>query len=353
MLDSRPARDPAPAPDPKSLIMGMARDWWRFAALVAWVDLGCPDQLKSAPLTTAELAERCEADPPSLARLQRTMASLGFVSTTPSGHHSLTPAGLALAEDTAGSMRATVRAMGEPVSWAAMGELAEVVRTGRSPISTAHGSLYGYYAANPGAGAEFEKHMTARSRDFADALLAAYDFTGTRTVTDVGGGNGTIIAAVLKAWPHLTGTLLELAHVLPGARAYLGEHGLAERCTAEAGDFFSSVKAGADVYLLANIVHNWGDADALRLLGNVADAVASGGRVLLLDYLLPDLPDAPHPGFDLDIRMLALFGDGRERTRSEYLDLLRAAGLTPVEVRELPNGACLVEAVPSSQHSTG
>jgi hypothetical protein len=329
--------------DPRAHILDLLSGTWKFTALHAFVDLRCADHLQSGPLTIEELADRCQADPTSLGRLLRTAAALHLVATVRPGTYALTDAGTLLCTTSMDSMRPGVVVMGEPTSWEAMGTLAQTVRTGTSPIAAAHGSLYEYYHRRPELLQAFEAWMTSRSQAFAESLVAAHDFTGVRTVADIGGGNGTILAAILEAHPQAGGILFELDQVLPGAKSYLTSRGIAERCDLVAGDFFTAVPAGADVYVLANVVHNWDDEDALRILRAVRDAMTGDSRALFLDYLLPD-DDQPHFGKFMDMRMLALFGGGRERTHAEYLALLDRAGLRADHITALPVGAGLIQA---------
>ncbi|HEX2314222.1 MAG TPA: methyltransferase [Thermomonospora sp.] len=334
--------------DPSAPIQDLLRGWWRFSALHAWVELECSDHLAGGPLTAGELAVRCGAHAPSLARLLRTMASLGFVTADPErGTYALTETGAMLRADVPDSMRPGIIVVGEGESWTAMRRLADTVRTGRSYFQEHHGSLYEYYADRPHLETAFASYMTARSRSFARGLLAVCDFSGARTMVDVGGGVGTILAEVLTAHPDLHGVLLDLPTVTVAAHAYLEAQGVADRCEVVAGSFLEEVPAKADVYLLASILHNWPDDVALTILRTVREAMADDSRVLLLDVLPPDVPDRPHLGFDLDMRMLALFGEGHERTPAEYRALLAQAGLRTERTTELPAGATLVEATPA------
>jgi len=161
----------------------------------------------------------------------------------------------------------------------------------------------------------------------------------------VAGGKGTLLAAILHANPHIRGTLLERDNVIPDARENLASQGLADRCELITGSFFESVPKGADAYLLGSIIHNWDDDDALRILGTVRAGVPDHGRVLMVDVVLPD-DDRPHVGRELDMRMLVLFGGGRERTGSETFELLAQADLRGEVVAELPLGLSLIEARP-------
>jgi hypothetical protein len=325
-------------------VWGAIRGVWRFAALHAMTELGCAEQLRDGALSVPELAERCGAHAPSLARVLRTVATMGLIKTVAPGTYALTEIGAALC-DPGSPLRLAIPFCAEEACWYGLGALPQTVRTGRSAFVERHGTLYEYLAGNPRTGRLFDDFMVARSRPLAAGLAARHDFSDVKTVVDVGGGNGAFLAAILRAYPHLQGVLLDLDHVLGGARELLTAAGVADRCELVAGDYFVEVPRAADVYLLANVVHNWDDEDALRVLRIVRAALPDDGRVLLVDAVLPD-DDEPHFGKDLDIRILSLFGGGKERTRSEYLALLTDAGLAGERVTELAMGLSMVEAAP-------
>lgn len=325
------------------IVLGLVSGVWRFSALHAMIELGCADQLRDGPLTTAELAARCGAHEPSLARVLRTVASTGLIATVAPRTYALTDAGTVLVDSD--WARLFVRFGGEPACWYAQGALAQTVRTGRSAFEARFGPLYDYLAAQPETGRTFGEFMTSRSRPLAARVAQLHDFSEAVTVVDVGGGNGTFLAAILRAHPRLRGVLLERTRSLPAAREFLDAQGLAGRYQLIDGDFFVAVPAGADVYLLANVLHNWADEDALRILLNIRSAIKAGGRLLLVDGLIPD-DDRPHFAKDLDARMLSIFGAGGERGESEYFGLLDAAGFRAVRSGELPFELSLIEAAP-------
>lgn len=321
--------------DPRATTWELIYGLFSFSALLSWVDLACSDHLQKEPLTAGELAERCGAQAPLLARLLQTMAALGFV-TAAGGVYSLTEAGRVLCADAADSMRPGVLVMGEQTSWGAMRQLATTIRSGRSVVEDAHGSWYDYLTGMPHMRSLFQEFMTTRSRAFGRALADVADFTGVRTIVDVGGGNGTLLATVMAAHPGIHGSLVDLEPVVATAREFLASAGLEDRVTVEAGDFFTSVPAGADCYLLASVIHNWNDDQALAILWSLRAAMTTTSRALLVDVLLPDDNAQPHPGHLLDMRMMALFGAGHERTQSAYVDLLAQAGLRVTRIHQLP-----------------
>jgi hypothetical protein len=206
--------------------------------------------------------------------------------------------------------------------------------------------LYDHLATDPELGHIFNDFMTSRSQPMAEGVAERYDFSSVKTLVDVGGGRGHILAVALRANAHLRGLLFELGHVLPDARAASEEWGLTDRVDFVEGDFFTSVPPGCDAYLLGSVIHNWDDEEASTILRVVREAMSDDGRVLLVEIVLPD-DDSPHFGKDLDMRMLGLFGQGRERSRSEHAALLERAGLRLAGTTALPFHSMLIEAVPA------
>lgn len=331
--------------DPASPIWDVLRSSWRAAAMRTMAELRVADHMADGPLTVTELATRCEAHAPSLGRLMRAMASVGLVETVGEDRYALTGTGALLRSDLPSSLRTSVLFNTDPTLAIALAGLTSTVRTGRSHWVETKGALYDYMAGDPELLALFNEYMTVRAVPMAAGVAEQYDFSGIRTLVDVGGGRGHLTAAILRANPQVRATLFELAQVLPAAEAAFESWGLTDRCEFVAGDFFASVPAGADAYLLGSVVHNWDDNDALRVLGTVRAAVPEHGRVLLVEMVLPD-DDEPHFGKDLDIRMLSIFGQGRERSRSEYTVLLEKAGLELTGVIPIPFSASVIEARP-------
>ncbi|MCA2190999.1 acetylserotonin O-methyltransferase [Nonomuraea cavernae] len=327
------------------LLWTAVSDLSRFAALLTMAELGLADHLAQGPLDTEELARRCGAHAPSLRRVLRELAGIGVVRGRGADGYDLTEQGAALRSDAPGSIRSSIRMLGEEGFWYAMRNLPATVRNGESAFAARYGHLYEHLAANPGTARLFDDYMMARAAPFAESLVKRYDFADTGTMVDVAGGKGHILATVLQANPHMRGVLFDLEHVVGGSKELLAAERLDDRCEVVAGDFFAAVPAGADFYLLASVLHNWDDDDAVRILRNVREAMSPTGRVLVLEVVLPD-DESPHLGKDLDMRMLAVFDGGAERSREQYATLLGQAGLHLDQVIDLAAGASLIEATP-------
>jgi O-methyltransferase domain len=341
--DNTAAPAPPGAADGSATLHQMHRAVWRFAAIRALVSIGCPQQLRGGPLPVTELARRCGADAPALARLLRTAATTGLLRTASPGSYALTEAGQALLD---GTELLRIRWNADPEVWTALGELDETVRTGQAPFTQRHGSTYHYLSARPAAAAAFDTLMAANHHAVAARLAETGAFPATGTVVDAGGGTGTFLAAILRARPGLRGILLDLERALPGAREYLAASGVGDRCEVVAGDFFAALPPGAGAYLLAHVIHNWDDDAATQILRSVRSAIPRHGTLLLVEALLPG-DDRPDFGKDLDVVLLATH-NGTGRTQAGYVALLAAAGFRPGKVTDLGAlGNSLITATPA------
>jgi hypothetical protein len=339
--DGSTGLDPRAA-DGDAMLNEMQRTVLRYAAIMALVSVGCPEELRDGPLAATELAERCGAHAPTLDRLLRATAPTGLLRTVSPGTYALTEAGQALLD---GTELMRLRFSADPEIWMSIGELTEVVRTGEAPFMRRHGSTYDYLSSRPAASAAFDKLMVGNHVRIAPRLAQTSAVPATGTVVDVGGGQGAFLAAILRAHPGLRGILLDLERTVDGAREYLKANGVDDRCEVVAGDFFVAVPPGGDAYLLAAVLHNWGDGKATEILRTVRAAMPAHGRLLLVGAVLPE-DDRPHPGKDLDIRMLTRH-DGKERTYREYSGLLAESGFLAGPVTDLGPGTSLLTATPA------
>ncbi len=303
---------------------------WVSQAVGAFAELGLADQLAAGPRRPEDLATAVSADPDATFRLLRALGTLGVV-TESDGRFDLTPLGSILRKDADGSLRDMARAQTMPGHWLPWGRFSEAVRKGQTQAGAALGSdIFGYYAQQPTEREAFLRAMHGLSTMVAAEAPRVYDASGHRELCDVGGSAGTIAAGFLRANPGLTATVLDLPEVVPLATRAIADAGLSERCRAVGGDFFVDVPE-ADLYVLKHVLHDWSDAQCETLLSNVARRIRPGGRVLVIEMVIPD-DGSPSMAQLMDLNMLAML-PGRERTEAQYGDLLRSAGLRMLGVR--------------------
>lgn len=310
-------------------------------AIFAVTRLGVVEALRAGPSAVRSLADRTGAEPDALERFLRLLAGEGLFAEGPAGVFALTEVGSLLAAGVPGSLRHLATNLVDEV-YRAWGGAEYSLRTGKPAFDEVFGdSWFGWLAERPELSAAFNATQAGLVERRGRVLLDQ-DWAGVGSVVDVGGGSGALLGAVLSAHPRLRGVLFDQPRVV--AEAVLSP-GVADRCEVVGGDFFTSVPGGGDVYVIAQILHDWSDEDAGRILSRVREAMGDDARLLILEHVLPD-GDHAHPGRLLDLNMLVLLG-GRERSTSDWRALLTTSGFDLVRV--VPGTrSSLLEAVPRS-----
>ena len=319
---------------------------YRVSRIVyAAAKLGLADHLAAGPRSAAELAGPLKLHAASLHRLMRTMASLELLAERPEQRFALTALGEALKTGAPSSARASLLMIGSRWYQSSFEEFIHALETGRTGFEKAHGmGLFDYLAKHPEEASLFSDAMVGLHSGEPPAVAAAYDFSNFDTVVDVGGATGNMLAAILTRHTRPRGVLFDRPHVVKDAPALLAEKGVSDRVAIVAGDFFATVPAGGDAYVLSHIIHDWNADQCLTLLGHVRKAIKPAGRLLIIEIVLTE-GDAPHPGKMLDIVMLVVTG-GQERTESEYRALLAKTGFQLSRVVPTASAVSVVEAVP-------
>ena len=305
------------------------------------VSLDVGGRLAEGPMSGPDLAAAVGVEHAGLGRVLRGLVAEGVLGEDDEGRFLLTPLGGCLS-----SLRGATIARGELYYGAAAG-LLKTVREGGTSFEHVHGaSLFDYLQRHPDEYRVFQGSMAGRAEREARDVVAGYDFTGLRRLVDVGGGPAVLLADILRATPELRGVLMDREAVLPQARAHLDRSGVGDRAECVLGDFFVSVPAGGDAYLLSRVLHDWNDADAGRILANCRAAMSPGARLLVVEAILPERArDAPEV-IRMDVHMLILLG-ASERTEAGFRRLLGDAGFTVQRVVRFASSAGLgiIEAV--------
>jgi hypothetical protein len=313
-------------------------------ALYAACKLGVPDACAGGGRSVDEIAAACGTDGPALGRYLRLLAASGLFAEDDEGRFSLTDLGQLLRRDVPGTLAPFAVLAGELLEPTAESAL-YALRTGRSAFVRTHGcALYEHLAGVPDVEALFAEAMSARAAHLHAALIAALDWDGVRHVVDVGGNHGAFLAAVLRQRPEATGVLLDQPHVVAGAGPLLTAAGVADRVDVEPGDFFVAVPPGGDVYLVANVLWNWPDSEALQILRRCRESMASTARIAICEPVVPP-GNHPHPAKNLDMVNFWLNGGGA-RSSGQWRSLLARAGFEPVGIVETEVAWAVVEARP-------
>jgi orsellinic acid C2-O-methyltransferase len=321
---------------PSQRMLDMIGSAWVTRALCTAAELGIADHLPLADAATSqgvplqELVRQtaCHAD--HLERLLDALCSLQVCVGDAQSGYRLTPLGATLRADHPQSVQGWALWWGQNL-WPLWGQMTRCVQTGQTARQLLHGTGGYEHLNNPQTARQFHAAMTSVSRMVGESLTRALDWSGVRQVLDVGGGQGELVVQLLRAHAHLRAGIQDLPHALAGAQARLQAEGLADRCTLVGESFFERVQPGADVLLLKSILHNWNDAQSETILSHCREALPEGGRVVLIERLLPEAGAGALQAHDYaaqrsDLNMLVSL-PGRERRLSEYRAMFEQAGL--------------------------
>jgi hypothetical protein len=338
-------------------LVEMAMGYARSRALCAAARLEIADVLAQGKDSVDELAIACQADPASLRRLLRALATFGIVAESSPDRFVLTPLGAPLRKAAPDSVWPAV------VFWADLladswSYLTECVRTGTTSFEiTKRAGIASRWSTAPDAPAIFRAVMgTAPAEDYMP-LARAWDFSDSRVAADLGGGGGSLILAILNLYPEIRGMLVERPESIDRAAPRFTAEGLASRCDLLTADLRESVPAGADVYLLKHVLHGYNDDAATGVLQNCRSVIPDDGFLLVIEFVLPEVFDRVDKELELramsDLNMLAVTG-GKERSAAEWKRLLLRARFEVRRIIAVPGEAVsIIEAAPSGRGATG
>ncbi|GAA1769790.1 methyltransferase [Nonomuraea bangladeshensis] len=312
-----------------------------FGLLHAAVKRGIFELLSNEELTADELAAACNAKPSYLWRVMNWLHANSFVALR-DDRYRLTDLGRGLTAAAERSQRDAVLVTGHPYWLRAIGDLDQTFVRGY-PLPEDGLFPYSHLADDDELSYHFNRFMLSRSHAIGVKIANLDDYAHVRTVCDIGGGLGGILAKILHAHPHVTGVLLERPEVAADAHTYFSLQDLDGRVKVIAGDMFDGIPA-ADRYLLSSVAHNLGDVNYLSLLTQLSQAMAANDHadLLIAEGMLPSAPGRPSRWYDIDARMMAMFPDGRVRSEDEHRRLLEHAGLRAVRSLMLPDDQTLL-----------
>lgn len=329
-------------PDPRATVLDIIFGRWRSQILYAGVKLGVFDALGDRPKGATVIAQELELDSALLYRLLRALGSLGLLKEHTDRTFSLADAGEFLRNNHPRTLRGVTLLAEGPEHYALWKHLPAMIRDGKqNAFVREFGRMaFDHAAHNPGYAEVFNDAMSSYSTvqtEWALQALDGFDFSSISHLCDVGGGQGHMLCNFLVKYPHLTGTVLEMPRVIEeGALLWADKLKVGDRCRYIGGDMFAAVPR-ADAYMLKMILHDWNDQECIQILRNVHKAAPEGGRVFIVEYIIPDA-DTPHFAKLYDIHMMC-WGTGQERTVEEYAALLQKAGWKYVDTWFPPSKA--------------
>jgi hypothetical protein len=308
--------------------------------LHAVAELGIADALEESPRSAEELARDTGTHAGALARTLRVLSAEGIFEAR-DGAWSHTPASRLLRSDHPQSMRSFVRMIGLSVYWRGFEYFADALTTGQSVQErVVPGGYWKYLGENPHAGRLFDEAMMGKAAGQIAGILRSYDFSSFETIADIGGGRGHLLAAVLQSAPRARGVLFDQPHVTAAAQAAGME---SEHLRVHPGDFFTDALPSADCYLIMQVIHDWDDPKAARILAAIRKAAAPGAKLLLIECIVPQ-DSKPSWTKMLDLQMLTLLS-GKERTQNEYSEMLRTAGFRLDQAIDVGMSTSILESV--------
>ena len=312
---------------PEAQLMGLLMGNYTLQMLATAVRMGVFDQLSDQPTLAQSVAEHAGTLPEPTYRLMRALTVIGGLVELPERRFTLGPLGKLLRKDAPCSFAPLALSNAAPwaaeVSWT----LLHSMKTGESGFRSRFGkSMFEWLSEHPDDERLFSESMSTFSGVEIGSILSSYDFSRHSSVVDVGGAHGALLEALLQEQTHLTGTLFDIPSVIERAAAIARPEGLERRWSLVGGDFFESVPVGKDLYILKHILHDWDDERALGILRSIESAMPRGGRLIIAEQGIAP-PGVPNPGKLLDVVMLSLLENGRERSAEDFATLMSQAGL--------------------------
>jgi hypothetical protein len=306
--------------------------------------IGLADAMGDGTREVTELAESLGLDARMLGRVLRGLTFCGFVRQVGDSRFCLTPFGERFRSGVPDSLRERAIFMGE-IHYPAWAGLRESLQSGQTAFETTFGTdLFAHLERDVANNRRFQQMMAEDTQTVAEHICRSYDFQAAWKIVDIGGGRGTLLAAVLAMFPHLSGILFDGPSILPAADFFQEHPDLAGRCQLMPGDFLRAVPAGGDLYILKSVLQDGNDERAARILDRCRQAMESGQKLLVIERIVPEGGEDSARWIDTDLHLLVLLG-GRERTLAEHRQLLTASGFGAIRLIPTTSPVGIIEAV--------
>lgn len=300
--------------------------FWLLSCIRVAAELNIADILKNGPKTIDEIAQLTGTHNESLQRVMRALASQGIFRKNRDKRFSNTSLSRPLINGK-GSLRHMIMHHLGTLNWTTFNEILYTVKTGKDAFSKVNGTeIYEWLSQHEEDSALFHKSMTDLTDFSIEPLLNSYDFSGYKTIADIGGGEGLLLANILFKHKSTQGILIDLPAGLNNAQMIFKEYGVLDRIRIIPGNFLESVPVNADAYIVKNIIPNWGDEEGVMILSNIREVLSDSAKILLIEMIVEE-DNCPSYSKIIDIQMMVCMQAGKERTRKEYQAIFDKAGL--------------------------
>jgi hypothetical protein len=330
---------------PQVWMMNQAENLWLSRGLVTALELNIAEHIRDGRNTIDQLATSTQTNPDSLYRLMRMLCAHEIFRLSKTGTYSLTPWSKVLLEGNKDSVKDFLLGHLGKLHYELFSQIDYTVKTGiNASQKLFNKDIFSHVHDTPEEHELFIKGMSNTAELFAPVLLATYNFSSYRHIIDIGGGHGSLLCHILTKYDHLKATLFDSEHVIERAISNIGSYGLTDRIKIAGGDFFGDIPEGADLYIMKHIIHDWNDDDSIKILKNINKAMQPGSKLLIIETILKNDNNYSF-GKMLDILMLVITKDGRERTRDEFRSIFDKSGFAIKRVIPTITPFSLIECV--------
>jgi C-methyltransferase len=324
---------------------------WVAQMLAVVARLGIADLLKDGPKSSQALAEQVGVNPEALFRVMRALVTADVFSQPDPGVFALTPVGRHLRSDVYGSIRWNAAMYCDVAHWAPWSYAMDAVVTGEPVAQKALGSsVWSYLCTNAPQMELFHKAMSDTAEQNAVAMLEAYDFNCFPKIVDIGGGRGNLLETILDDCPETRGVLFDLPEVVEAAKERYADSASLPRMEFLSGNFVETIPSGGDAYLMKNVLHDWSDVVAIKIMRNIRAAIKPGGTLLVAEQIVTD--ENAYFSAWMDLNMMIVHG-GKERTAEEFQHIFEACGFELTNIIPTRTQNFLIEGKPKSLRNNG
>lgn len=316
------------------IMLEEASSFWKSKAIEVAAQLRIADFLDKGPMHIDKLAELTQCHRDNLYRVLRFLSSEGIFKEVYNGGFRNTKLSNALRSGE-NSVRFFIMHHLSENNWKLTGDLFNCVKTGENSISHLFQMHpFEYLEKHPDKNDVFNRAMTETAEISGDIFVSSYSFGRFGIIADIGGGQGLLLKKILLSFPESSGILFDQKHVVGQALSLSQDVSVKNRITIIEGNFFDEIPVKADLYILKNILHDWNDADALKILKNLRVAMPAGSRLLIIETIIKS-DNKPSFGKVVDMQMMIGTEGGKERTLAEFDKLIKESGLKITRV--IPN----------------